>query len=358
MDYLRNVFDRTRIKLLISAGIALLTGLIFLTLGIVFSSKQKDQQLASRWSEKKDFSQVSVFFSELAGFDENGVKELKYKIDNKLSQDSIASENENARTWVYAYSAFGEVSAYSHNADTRVKAIGVGGDYFLFHPFELVSGSFFDSEYMMKDLVLLDVETAWRLFGSTDVEGQVIEIGGVRHVVSGVVKSIEGRLNRLAGNNEPVMYLSYEALSENGNVSYINSFEALMPNPLSTYARDAVKELVPSDEKRFEVVENTGRFNWVRLLKHVKEFGTRGMTAKAIVYPYWENAARGMEDYLTPVALLGMVSFGYAGFIALYILLRMWKKREIHLSTLKNFAEAKIDDKRRKKREITIEEID
>lgn len=360
MEYLRTVFDRTRIRLLIASGISLLVGLILLFAGVYSTSKLKDQQIASRWGDSKDYAQVTAFFSEMAGFSEDSVRELSYKINNKLLQDSLTTgTEEGARSWIYSYSAFGEVMAVSNNDSTSVKAIGIGGDYFLFHPLKLVSGSYFNSEYVMKDLVLLDVETAWRLFGSTDIEGQVIEIGGTRHIVSGVVAKEEGRLNTIAGNDEPMIYLSYESLKKNGSVSYINSFEALMPNPISSYAYEAVKGLIPVSEKRYELIENTGRFNFVKLLQHAKKYGTRGMNAKAIVYPYWENVARGMEDYLAPVAVVGTLCFSFSALTVIYILLRMIKKRTIHLVDFKNFVEDKVDDRRRKRRrEIEIEELD
>lgn len=361
MEYLRKVFDRTHIKLLIIAGISLVLGLILILIGKKSVSSLEDQNFAGRWSDKKDFSQVSVFFSELSGFDENGVMELSYKIDKKLLTDSIATQNENARTWVYAYSANGEVDVVSKSSGSKVRVMGIGGDYFLFHPVDLVTGSFFDSEYVMKDLVLLDTETAWRLFGSYDVVGQIVEIGGVPHVVTGVVKQEEGRLNTLAGNDEATIYMSFSSLSENGRASYINCFEALLPNPISSYALDTVKSQVPVEEKRFEIIENTERFNFVNLLKRVPKFGTRGMNAKGVVYPYWENMARGVEDYLTPLAVLGCIFFAYPIILIVCILIRMWRKRTVHKSDIFRFFEEKAEDyrenRKRKKDELEVEEI-
>ena len=57
--------------------------------------------------------------------------------------------------------------------------------FFLFHPFDLISGSFFDSNYVMDDLIIIDKEVAWNLFGSTDVVGQVVNVGSRPHVVCG-----------------------------------------------------------------------------------------------------------------------------------------------------------------------------
>lgn len=361
MDYLRGVFDLRRIRLLISGGVSLLLGLLIVLISNKVAHKLDDQYLASRWSKDNDYVQASVFLSELADFENDSIKEFEYKVSNRLKQDSLMTDNENARLWIYAYSAGGKVSVSTESNTVDVKAYGVGGDFFLFHPLTFAEGSFF-GEDANKDLVVIDTDTAWKLFGSNNVVGQVVEIGGVRHIVTGVVKKDEGRLNDIAGNAEPIIFLSYESLAANGNITYINTVEALMPNPITNYACSVLEELVPADKERFSVVQNTGRFNWVSLLKNVKNFGTRGMNGKSIVYPYWENLARGYEDYLTPICVLGCLLFLYPCGLLLYIFARMWKKRTIHGSDLKTFIEDWIEDYRerkekRKEREVEIEEI-
>lgn len=351
MEYLKTVFTKVYIRLLIAAGICVVVGFILVAIGVHSSASLKDQQIASRWGDKKDFAEVSVFFSELSGFKKENVTELKYKIDEKLRQDSLTKEEEGVRSWVYAYSANGKAKIAFKKNSAEVKVIGVGGDFFLFHPIRLVNGSYFDDSYLMKDLVVLDEETAANLFGSSDCVGMVVEIGGVMHVVSGVIKKDESRLDKLAGNNEPTIFMSYEALEANGEVSYINTYEALMPNPISSYAMTSIGEALKNiDEKRFELVENTSRFKWTKLLMRVPKYGTWAMNTKGVVYPYWENMARGMEDYLTPVALLATILFAYPIVLVIIILIRMWKKRTIHRGDVKNFFEDRIEDYRDKKR--------
>lgn len=350
MDYIRSVFDLKRIKLLISGGISLILGCIVVFVSCKVTGKLDDQYLAKRWSEDNDFAQATVLLSELADFKAEGVKELEYKIENRLKTDSLSTENEGARLWIYAFSAEGKVTVSSELESSSVKAYGVGGDFFLFHPLELVSGSYFTGEDANNDLVVIDTDTAWKLFGSNNVVGQVVEIGGVRHIVTGVVKKEEGRLNDLAGNGEPVLFLSYDSLSKNGNITYINSFETLMPNPLTGYAVGVLEEMVPADKERFMVVENTNRFKWTKLLLNVKNFGTRGMNGKSIVYPYWENLARGYEDYLTPISVVGCLLFLYPCGLLAYLGGRMWKKRTIHGKEIRNFIEDRIEKNREKKK--------
>lgn len=349
MEYIRSVFDKKRIILLISALGTLLLGLILVAIGIGVTGKLSDQQFAKRWCKDDSYAQASAFFSEVSGFSPEKVRELNAKIEKKLTDESISNPNENGRLWINAYSANGKVTVDSAISTASVKAIGVGGDFFLFHPVNFIEGTFFDPNEVNKDLCVLDENTAWVLFGSNNIVGKEVEIGGVRHIVTGVVRQEEGRLNRLAGNNEPTIYLSYESLSKNGLITYINSYEALMPNPLTGYAKEAIKELAPVEENYIEVLENSHRFKWTKLLLNVKNFGTRGMNEKGIVYPYWENIARGYEDYLTPVAVFGCLFFGYTMVIVFLTLIRMWRKRTIHRSDIKDFVERKIEELREKK---------
>ena len=124
---------------------------------------------------------------------------------------------------------------------------------------------------------------------------------------------------------------------------------------------NTVKDVLKIDEKRYEMLENTSRFKWTNLLKRVPKYGTWAMNSKGVIYPYGENMARGMEDYLTPVALLVTILFAYPSVLLLVVLIRMWKKRTIHRGDVKNFFEDRVEDYRGKRRkregELEIYEI-
>ena len=352
MEYLKSVFTKVFIRLLIAAGICIVMGLILIAVGIHNASSLKDQQLTERWGDKKNFAQVSVFFSELANFDDKGAEQLKHNIEKKLKEASLLSDSDGAMVWLGAYSANGKVLIASKRNSADVKAVGVSGDYFQFHPLELLSGSYFDSEYLMKDLVLLDEYTAFNLFGSNDIVGQIVEVGGINHVVCGVYRNSETRLDKLAGNDEPTIYMSYEALANSGTISYINSYEALLPNPVSNFGFDLLKECITTDDRRYEMIENSGRFKWTNLLKRVPRYGTRGMNSRGVIYPYWENMARGMEDYLLPLAVLGVLLFAYPAVLVVIVLIRMWKKRTIRGGDVKNYFDNFVEGYREKRRKI------
>ena len=84
-----------------------------------------------------------------------------------------------------------------------------------------------------------------------------------------------------------------------------------MPNPISNYAENLVREGLASNEKEVQVIENSSRYSFLNRLKVIAAFGTRSMNSKAIIYPYWENVARGYEDVIALLTLLMLLFLLY-----------------------------------------------
>ena len=101
--------------------------------------------MAGRWSEKKDVAQISCFFSSKAEVTEDTIQSFEYSLKNVLQEASITetSENPSARLWVDAYSADGKITLVNGRNTLDANAIGIGGDFFLFHPLKLITGSYF-----------------------------------------------------------------------------------------------------------------------------------------------------------------------------------------------------------------------
>ncbi len=357
MNYLRSVFGKTQIKLAIIGAASLLLAFIVTLIGKHVVKGLYAENLAKRWSKDNDFSQISCFFSEMSGFSGDNIKELEFNIADQLKKDSLTAKNEDARLWIYAYSANGSAVVSTERETEEFKAVGVGGDFFLFHPLNLVDGNFFSESTLNDDRIVIDRDVAWRLFGSTDVVGRIVEISGQRHIIVGVIEREKGRINDLAGNNVPTVYMSYSSLNRNGQITYLNMYEALLPNPVAGYAKKLIEEKIPVGEESREIVENTGRFHWTKLIMNVKNFGIRGMNGKAIVYPYWENIARGVEDYLTPVAVLGFLLYLFPAVLVLLLLFRLWKKRTIHKDDIKKFLSDRFEEYKEKRRKVKNGEI-
>lgn len=280
---------------------AVLSFILFVFLQIISRHLEQSldtQQMAKRWDSTGQSAQVSCFISENAEVTPQQLTNLEHAVDAALVDISVKKENENARLWADTYSARGEVTVESEKTSIKSSAIGVGGDFFLFHPMKLLSGSYFSDEDLMKDYIILDEDAAWQLFGSNDVAGMQVTIKGTPHIVRGVVKRGAGRINDQAGNDKITFYLSYESLTKYGDSKGINAFEIVMPNPISGFALKTIKDKIGIEETSIQLVENSNRYAPISLLHVLSQFSIRSMNQKAIVYPYWENIARGYEDIL------------------------------------------------------------
>lgn len=318
-----------KLVLKISGVVSFLFFLILLFVANNLGRMQDSQTMAERWSEKKDVAQISCFFSVNAGITEDRIIEFEHSIDSALTDASVVQESENpgARLWADAYSADGRIMLSSDRSYLEADAIGIGGDFFLFHPLKLLSGSYFSGNDLMQDYCIIDQDAAWQLFGSSNVAGMTVSIGGIPHMVIGVVERPEGRLEKAAGLDGTLVYVSYQTLKELGSCNGINHYEIVMPDPVTSFAENFIREKLGTSEKETEVLENTSRYSFLSRLKLIPAFGTRSMNGRAIIYPYWENIARGYEDILAVVTLFELLFLLYAIVLALVFFGIWWKHK-------------------------------
>lgn len=329
MKKMRKSFSLKYIILAISCVVSLVLFGVLVLISQLLIDKQETQQAASRWSAQDDAAQVSCFFSVNANVTQDTLEEFSHSVDSALEEASIVSQspNGNARLWADAYSASGKITLNSNIASVTVDAIGIGGDFFLFHPVRLVNGSYFSGNDLMQDYCVLDELTAWKLFGSNDIAGQVIEINGVAHVVTGVVEHEAGKLYETAGLDEALIYVSYDTLSKYGSCNGINHYEIVMPNPVSGYALNYVTEHIGVSENDVDIVENSSRYSVLNRIKQIGEFATRSMNGKAIIYPYWENMARAYEDILATMMFFTLLFVGFPAIIIVVTIILLWKRK-------------------------------
>lgn len=313
----------------ISGGISFLVFLILLFVINHIIGAQDAQQMAERWSETGNAAQVSCFFAAGSDTTEDTILMFEHGIDSALTEASVVQESENpgARLWTDAYSADGKITLTNNKSSVSADAIGIGGDFFLFHPLRLLNGAYFSGNDLMQDYCVIDEDAAWQLFGSSDVAGMTVYIAGIPHIVTGVVERPAGRLAESAGLDGTLVYVSLETLENLGTSYGINHYEIVMPDPVTGFAYNHVKENLGSDEKAAEVVENSTRYSLLSRLKLIGQFGTRSMNGKGIIYPYWENIARGYEDILTVLTLLSLILLLYPAVLLLVAFVIWWRHK-------------------------------
>ena len=289
---------------IVNAVLILLFLACMITFGIL-SRKLNSIDAAQRWRSGNEmrFAQISCFLPVDETKNAEDVFQFRRTLEQKLTEASL---DPSVQTTLYsdAYSAEAKVSVKGENGSAEVKAIGVGGNFFLFHPLQLLSGSYLYETDLMQDRVILDESVAWQLFGGSNVAGQTVSIQGEPFYVAGVIRRENDFASKEAYGAGSGIFLSYSALyklTETG----ISCYEIVLPDMISGFGLSLVKDNLSIGSG--DLVQNTGRFSVASLLRVIGNFGSRSMRNNGVIYPYWENAVRMIEDYLALLLVLMLV---------------------------------------------------
>jgi len=296
--------------IIIAVSVLCLIG-FFICLGVSSSLRGSlySQQAAYAWRGQSGerFSQLSAFFPGNTTFDEESIHQLRASIDQALLAASLESTPERA-LYVDAWSGKSTVSVLSPRARNPLSAdaIAVGGDFFLFHPLRLIDGSYLSPNDLMQDRVVVDEEVAWRLFGATRVAGFEIMINDRPFRIAGVISRESDFASSRAYTYGEGLFMSFDALMAlNPDLAVITVYEIVMPDPISGFALGALTSAVT--ETDVLIVENSTRFSLLNTFSNIGSFGERSMSKDFIALPYWENAARFVEDWLAFLLVLSLV---------------------------------------------------
>lgn len=343
---MKNKIQKISPKLLTAAVIFLFSTVMVLILAFIQNHIKEglvEQNMAKRWSDQKDASQVSVFYGNGEVEDTAYFRSIGEKIDQALITASISQEegNETARLWMDTVSRNGKITITSALGKAEVTGVGVEGDFFQFHPIPVVNGTYFTDLSHMRDVVMLDKETAWQLFGSFDITGMEVKIGEIPHIVVGVFERPKGRLEEAAGLDQSICYLSMDSLEAYGTSLGGYTYEIVLPNPIKNFGVSTVTTAVTADKKDTVIVENSTRYDIMPLLLVAKSFGTRSMSKQGIIFPYWENIARGQEDLMAALLVTELCFLLLISVIFLAVLIRCYRRRTWSLGQMIEFLKDK-----------------
>lgn len=330
LEFIRKIPFWKKIKYSVMILCALLI-VILLCIGNYFINLTEDSEAATRWDKDGGYTQISAYLPLGLMQDATLYDGMKYQMLDKLKTEGIQAEDEEDKVILGAYSGYGTVTMKKDNNTATVDVIGVGGDFFYFHPIEMIDGSYLTEDYLMKDYVILDKETAWDLFGAIEVTGMTVTISNIPFVVAGVYEPTDVYLAEEAGAMENVVFMFYSSLSQYGTSSGVQWLDFLLPNPVKDFGMKVFKEngVVSLDDA--VVIEQNTRYNLISLYKLIPDFSKRSMSQTGIVYPYWENMARGYENILVAFLLVGIVCL-VCEIVLLFITLRPVKniKKGMH----------------------------
>ena len=334
----------------------------FIVLSVVAAKLSKGldaQTFARRFDKSGGYAQISAFLTQEAAVDAHNIRMMEFYIDQGL-QEGVEVSEETGRPYIYGYSApVGKIDIRSDRASVNVDATAVGGDFFMFHPYELVSGAFFDGNDLNGDGVILDTNAAWTLFGGSSVAGMRVEIGGNVYPVRGVIRRDTGFYAKASGEEDSMVFISYGVADnlaggmDNTDKTDITCFELMMRNPVKQYAYGimdrVLNEKMGLEKDSYELVENSSRFSFLSGLKVVKSLGTRSMKKNTIIYPGWENRARGYEDVIGIMTLFKILLLIYPLIIVIIYAVRLVKLAIAKIKKVADDVRKKAADKYRKK---------
>lgn len=277
------------------------------------NSKERfySQQEVKRWeSEKNSYAQVSAFASPDLQLQQEDVSGIRNALMETLSTDSLNVNDGKGRVWIDAYSGECKGEVRRENNTLSVTAVGVGGEFFQFHPIPLLSGSYISDEDLNQDRIVVDENFAWAMFGSNDIVGMQIWMDTTIYTIAGVVEVEEDSLYQTAYGTGNRIYVPYTMLKAQQESLQITCYEAVLPNPISNYAyyalrhafgiedeiEDAIKQTGTTlNFDNVEVIENSIRYDWIPLWNGIQNRKIQIMRPNSIGYPFWENLAKVEE---------------------------------------------------------------
>lgn len=253
----------------------------------------RSQQAALEWAGAGEtpYAQISAFLPEGSALDEAGIRKFHEKLDADLP-DLVTEDVRNL--YCDAWSTRGSTSIVGPNGSSDASVTAVGGNFFQLHPQNLLSGGYLSEDDLMHDRVILDEELAWKLFGGYDLSGMTVTIAGREFQVAGVIARETDPYHTAAYTDGAGLYLSYDTWTEMNESAHISCYEIVMPEPVDGYAQQRVTDDL--GVKNAVIVNNTTRYSAGSIFSLLRNFGTRSMHTEAVSYPYWENAARLVEN--------------------------------------------------------------
>lgn len=290
---------------------------VFNTLGGVLTSQRAAESF--RGESEELFAQVSAYFPVGSEITENDI----YGFDETLEADFVTASLEapkNGSLYKQAYTGSGTITVTSDKASASAVATGVGGDFFFFHPLYLRSGNYFSSDDLMHDYVILDEELAWKLFGGVDLAGLTVTINEEPYVIAGVISREDDFASKKAYTQGAGLYMSYDKLNAITETK-INTFELVAADPIDGFAKGEVEKVFSNAE----VIENSSRFSLLGILKVIGSFAERSMNTTGVILPYWENAARYIENIMAIVLIFAILFAIFPIIVVITVLVRLIK---------------------------------
>lgn len=253
-------------------------------------------QAGDRWSaDGSEYAVINAYMEDSCAVDGDQLSQWEYLMDSALTEAAIESK-EGGRPWTWSASFETQLTPMTENASASAVTTVCAGDFFIFHTPEFICGSGFSTDGYNPMGVVLDDDLAWKLFGSVNVVGMPIDVGGREYIVTGVIKpeSEKGVYGHTYGDS-PRMFMSGAGYAKLGECRF-TVYETALPDPVKSFAKNIFDSVVRLNEENSEVIEVTDRFSLKSRFSNMKELKYSWIRLNRIEYPYFENEAR-VYDY-------------------------------------------------------------
>ncbi len=285
------------ILLIINAVLLSVFGIIYLRISSLSRDYSSDKAKEMWDNDKYKYSQISLYVSPSNGFDMMGIYSMRKSVEEKLKESSVldAEDNPEGRLWIDCASGDSTLSIAGKMGSCDVAVTGTVGDYFIFHPEDIMYGSYYTSEDINLDRIILDKQCSWQLFGSMDTVGMPLEINNKVFYVAAVVESPDNEVDKTAYGTKPRVYMPYESLKQLNGSFVLTSYEVCLPNIVKDYAYGVMKDINTAPEDSSVLIDQTGRFGLLKLFTGFREIRESVMVTTNISYPWYENRTRSAE---------------------------------------------------------------
>jgi hypothetical protein len=269
--------------------------LLFGVLSIILAVRARslpEQEANTRWnSASVPYAQVSVFYQSGISIDE--CYQMTFDIEDKTKSKVKDIRGE---TVAASYTTAPKRLTFSSksnigNKTAELESYFTEGDFLLFHPYEILYGTFLNSDAIMHDNAVIDENAAWQLFGSNDVVGEYIFFNETALYICGVIK--------IPDTDTGYIFLDKELSPKiTGNPALFQCYEIVLPSEVPGDGLGVVKEKLGITDgetnslKTIRVVENSNRSSIQNLLTTLANIPNLSVRDDAIILPSWENKAR------------------------------------------------------------------
>lgn len=308
------------------------------------------QIAAERWeTEEKPYSLSSVFLTEQEGIPATALTEIRIQVENALTAAGVPSEN---YPWLYACSRTQDAVLKNGNASAEVEVTLVSGDYFTIHPLPVRKGWYFDDSEVMRDRIVLDRQTAWKLFYSDNVAGQYLQWDGHEYVVAAVVDMEPGKFNeKAAGDTCRAWALGDSpAAGEDGKYTCV---EMVLPQPVDGFGASTLKTVL-TGYGDVTVLDNSNRFSLKNRWNALRHISTRWVSTDGVGYPYYECAAQLVENHLALRLIPEGILLGFVAVSGLIWLILWNRRRTWGLHNIRDAIIRRVEQKRTRDYEARI----